>query len=163
MVFLLVFLFNLLHHQTDATVGWAVWAAWQPLPKGFTTMVWAAGQRLEGGEAAGCGCVVSAGGFRLPPAGLGFASEVREGRGGRGGGAARGFFGLWGGWWRGRGSWGGGGGLSADAPLSTRAKREMPIRRPRCAARSKTLRLCLFSLSLFNHPESHLGTITPGF
>lgn len=32
-----------------------------------------------------------------------------------------------------------GGGLSADAPLSTRAKREMLIRRPRCAARSKTL------------------------
>lgn len=35
-----------------------------------------------GRQAAGGGCVVSVGGFRLPPAGLGFASEVSRGRGG---------------------------------------------------------------------------------
>lgn len=74
------FLFNLLHHQTanpDADSQLGCVGRLATAAKVFKAMVWAAGQWLEGGEAAGCGCVVSAGGFRLPPAGLGFASEVR--------------------------------------------------------------------------------------
>lgn len=88
------------------------------------------------------------GGFRLPPAGLGFASEVREGRGGQGRAQLVVFLACGGG--------GGfrGGRLSADAPLSTRAKREMLMRRPRCAARSKALLLWwgLFFFQLFQSP-----------
>lgn len=112
-----------------------------------------------GRQAAGGGRVVSVGGFRLPPAGLGFASEVSGERGGGGAisrGAARGF-GLRGRWrWRGlKRGW-----PPSDAPPSARAKREMLIRWALCAARSKTLALGLF-FCLFNHSESYLGTIMP--
>lgn len=113
-----------------------------------------------GRQAAGGGRAVSVGGFRLPPAGLGFASEVSRGRGGHqslgqlvvlvcgvgGGGGVR----LKRGW------------PPSDAPPSARAKREMLIRWALCAARSKTLALGLF-FCLFNHSESYLGTIIPGF
>lgn len=87
--FFLLFFFSLTSSTTrqqtpTRTVGSAVWAAWQPPPKFLRRWF---GRRVSGWREAKPPAVAVwylRGGFRLPPAGLGFASEVREGRGGPG-------------------------------------------------------------------------------